>query len=124
MYYNTLYPTQKPADHAAYLNKLKANLVESGRQEALQKMLVASKRASEERLPRVKAPATVIMGSKDPDFKNPEADAKLVADSLYTTYTLIPGAGHYPHAEMPEITGKIILNFLQNLPVVQERIYA
>jgi pimeloyl-ACP methyl ester carboxylesterase len=112
-YYATLYPTRKPADFAEYSAALHANLKAPGRMEALQHMLNASKLASEQRLPRVAAPTVVLMGSKDRDFKDPEGEAKLVADSLRGTYTMIENAGHYPHAEMPEITGPIILSTLK-----------
>lgn len=112
-YFNTLYPTRQPADFAAYTAALHANLKAPGRLEALHKMLMASKLASEERLPRVTAPVKVLMGSKDRDFKDPEAEAKLVADSLRGTYQMIENAGHYPHAEMPDIVGPIILSTLK-----------
>ena len=112
-YYATLYPTYKPADFTAYSAALRANLKAPGRMEALQHMLNASKAASEERLPRVIAPVAVLMGSKDRDFKDPEEEAKWVANSLRGTYTMIENAGHYPHAEMPEITGPIILSTLK-----------
>ena len=112
-YYSTLYPTRKPADFAEYSAALHANLKAPGRMEALQHMLKASKAASEQRLPRVAAPAVVLMGSKDRDFKDPEGEAKWVANSLRGTYILIENAGHYPHVEMPEITGPIILSALK-----------
>ncbi|HZY41906.1 MAG TPA: alpha/beta hydrolase, partial [Anaerolineae bacterium] len=112
-YYSTLYPTQKPADFATYSAALLSNLKSRGRMEALHQMLKASKAASEQRLPRVTAPVVVLMGSKDRDFKDPEGEAKWVANSLRGTYTLIENAGHYPHAEMPEITGPIILSALK-----------
>jgi pimeloyl-ACP methyl ester carboxylesterase len=114
-YYNTLYPTAKPVDFDRYKTALHANLTEPGRMEALSKMLAATKAASQERLPLVKAPTLVLMGSKDPDFKDPEAEAKWVADSLRGTYRMIDGAGHYPHAEMPEFTGSSILAFVKTL---------
>lgn len=112
-YFNTLYPTRQPADFAAYTAALHANLKAPGRMEALHKMLMASKLASEERLPRVTAPVKVLMGSKDRDFKDPEAEAKLVATSLRGTYHMIENAGHYPHAEMPDLVGPIILATLK-----------
>jgi hypothetical protein len=31
------------------------------------------------------------------------------------SYKVIENAGHYPQAEMPEIAGPIILNFIQSL---------
>jgi pimeloyl-ACP methyl ester carboxylesterase len=111
-YYNSLYPSRKPADFDEYRSRLGANLAQPGRLEALQAMLVASKSAAELRLPRVKAPALVLMGSRDPDFKQPEAEAAWVAKSLRGRYQMIAGAGHYPQAEIPEVTGPHILSFL------------
>ncbi len=112
-YFGTLYPTCKPADFAAYTAALQANLKAPGRLEALHHMLAASKSASEQRLSRVTAPVTVLMGSKDRDFKDPEAEAKWVANSLRGTYHMIKDAGHYPHAEMPAVAGPIILSALK-----------
>ncbi len=114
-YFKSLYPTRKPADFDAYCASLYANLKQPGRLEALQKMMAAPKRASEERLPRVNAPALVLMGSRDPDFRQPEAEAQWVANAVHGTYQLIDGAGHYPQAEMPEVTAPLILSFLQTL---------
>ena len=115
-YYSTLYPSRKPADFAEYSARLLQNLKEPGRLESLLHMLRASKRASEERIPRVNKPTLVLMGSKDPDFKNPELEAKWVAENLKGTYTMLEGAGHYPQAELPEVTAPLILNFMQALP--------
>ena len=120
LYYAMLYPTRKPEDFAEYSAGLRANLKEPGRMAALKQMMLESKASAEERLPRVKAPVLVIMGSKDPDFKDPEAEAKWVAESLRGRYEMVQGAGHYPHAEMPEVTGPLILSFLQILKVANE----
>ncbi|MGB7874883.1 MAG: alpha/beta hydrolase [Anaerolineales bacterium] len=114
-YFSTLYPTRKPEDFDEYTLALKANLKEPERLESLVKMIRASKKASEERIPRIDKPTLVLMGSKDPDFKDPEVEAKWVADNLKGTYTMIEGAGHYPHAEMPEIAGPMMLKFMQSL---------
>jgi pimeloyl-ACP methyl ester carboxylesterase len=111
-YYNTLYPSRKPDDFGAYRQALQANLAQPGRMEALQAMLAASKRASEERLARVRLPALVIMGSKDPDFKDPAAEAAWVAEQIHAAFQMVPGAGHYPHAEMPDLAASLILPFL------------
>jgi len=114
-YYSSLYPTSKPADFAEYTAALYENLKERGRLEAVLQMLYASKKASGERIPQVTQPALVLMGSKDPDFKNPEAEAKRVAEALRSKYVMIENAGHYPHAEMPEITAPLVISFLQSL---------
>jgi pimeloyl-ACP methyl ester carboxylesterase len=115
MYYAHLYPTRKPPDVSAYGAALRKNLAEPGRLEALHGMLAASKAASEERLPRVKAPTLVLMGSKDPDFKDPAAEAQWVAQSLHGRVEMIQDAGHYPHAEMPEQVGATILSFIKKV---------
>jgi pimeloyl-ACP methyl ester carboxylesterase len=116
-YYDSLYPTRKPADYDEYSAALHANLKEPGRLEAVQQMLYASKEASGKRMSQVIQPALVLMGSKDRDFKNPEAEAKRVAEALRGNYMMIDNAGHYPHAEMPEITAPLLLEFMQSLTI-------
>ena len=115
MYYSSLYPTRKPADFTEYISALQANIKQRGRLEAVMAMLRASKVASGERMPKVKQPALVLMGSKDPDFKNPEAEAKRVADAMRGEYRIIENAGHYPHAEMPEVTAPLMIEFMNTL---------
>lgn len=114
-YYSSLYPTRKPADFAEYVAALQANLKQRGRLEAVMAMLRASKVASGERMPKVKQPALVLMGSKDPDFKNPEAEAKRVSEAVRGEYKMIENAGHYPHAEMPEVTAPLMIEFMNTL---------
>jgi pimeloyl-ACP methyl ester carboxylesterase len=87
-------------------------------------MIKASKSASEQRLASMKVPGLVIMGSKDPDFKSPEAEAQWVAKSLNSTYKMLPGAGHYPHAEMPELTAPLVIDFIRSLEQRKETRYA
>ena len=117
-YIASLYPTARPDDFQNYMRRLGASLREPGRFTALRRMLFASKAASAERLTRVKAPALIVMGTRDRDFKDPAGEARLVAASLTQAATkiqLIEGAGHYPHAEMPAATGPALVSFLQGL---------
>jgi len=115
IYYSLLYPTRKPEDFSQYSAKLVANLGEPGRMQALSRMMTASKAASAERLSRVTAPTLIVMGTRDPDFKDPEGEARALGKELQARVDIVTGAGHYPHAEMPEVTGPIILSFLQTL---------
>ncbi len=119
-YFSKLYPTRKPADFAQYCATLQANLEEPGRMEAFQRMITASNSGSEARLSRIKAPTLVVMGSKDPDFKDPAAEAEWVAGQVKGAYQVISGAGHYPHAEMPEAAGPLVLSFSQSVMEVIE----
>jgi pimeloyl-ACP methyl ester carboxylesterase len=120
MYFKTLYPTYKPDDFETYCSALRDNLKERGRLEALRQMMLASKAASEERLTRVAVPTLVMMGSKDPDFKDPQAEAQWVAERVNGKVVMIPGSGHYPHAEMPDVAGPHILTFLETIKPSEE----
>ncbi len=113
-YYNTLYPTRKPVDFANYTARLKQNLAQRGRLEALQQLMFASKAESAARLEQVTQPVFILMGSKDPDFKDPAAEAQWAAGQLRAPYRIIEGAGHYPHVEMPEIAVPMITGFLKS----------
>jgi pimeloyl-ACP methyl ester carboxylesterase len=114
-YYIRLYRTRKPKDLAAYAARLRLNLAEPGRMEALQAMLAAPKTASGARLPQVATPALVLMGSKDPDFRDPAGHASWVAQAVHGECQMIPGAGHYPHAEFPAEIAARVLPFLKSL---------
>jgi len=111
-YYDSLYPTAKPADYAAYRAALLANLSESGRIDAVKAMMGDDKADVAARLGEVRAPALVVMGTMDPDFPDPAAEAATVARLLNGQVQMVEGAGHYPHAEMPSGTAPAILDFL------------
>lgn len=112
MYYKSLYPTAPPADLSAYGGVVKANMREPGRFDALKKMIAASKADCEARIDDVKSPSFIVMGTKDPDFDEPEAVANWLSERLHGELLLVDGAGHYPHAEMPAKVGPAIITFL------------
>ena len=112
-FYGTLYPSAKPADFDAYRAALLANLAEPGRFEAVRAMMFRSDAAVEARLPSVRAPSLVLMGSKDPDFPDPAAEARAVAEAISGEVAMVEGAGHYPHVEMPDVAAAIVTRFVQ-----------
>ena len=115
-YYPTLYPSHRPGDFDLYLKNLITNLKEPGRLTSVRKMITSSNRASDDRIHEITIPVQIIMGSKDPDFKNPEKEARyLVRQMKDSKYTIIPDVGHYPHAEIPEKANPLIISFLNSL---------
>ena len=123
-YYKSLYKATPPADLPAYLKALKASLKEPGRFAATMAMMPAaqgSHAAVEARLGEVRAPALVAMGSKDPDFPDPADEAARTVASLrgssHTETQMIEGAGHYPHAERPDLVAAAITAFLAGVGV-------
>ena len=115
MFYRTLYPTDQPEDFDAYINDLKSTLNEPGRFEALKALAFAPKIASEERLEQVTAPTLVVMGTKDPDWSDPIAEARFIEEKMSAELVLIDDAGHYPQTEMPDQTNPAIIEFLSRV---------
>lgn len=109
MYWSGLFKGGKPADFATARRTLSAQLAEPGRMAALRAMFAADKSVCEARIPQVQTPTLVIMGSKDPDFPDPRAEAVLVARRLRGEFVMIDGAGHYPQAETPQAVAGAIL---------------
>lgn len=114
-FYKTLYPTRKPDDFDSYLARLSANLHEPGRFTALKGLGFTPKTESEQRIGRVQAPALVVMGTKDPDWPDPAAEANWIVDQLSGELLLVQDAGHYPQTEMPEKVTPGVLDFLEQV---------
>lgn len=112
MFYKTLYPTQKPADFDDYMDKLLTNLREPGRFDALKGLGFSPKTASAQRIAKVQVPALVVMGTKDPDWPDPELEAQWIVNQLSAELLLVEGAGHYPQTEMPDKVSPAVLDFL------------
>ncbi len=121
MFYPTMYPSRKPDDFAAYLNQLTSNLKEKGRFDAVKAFGATSRKPSETRLTKVQSPTLVVMGTADPDFPDPIAEANYIVEQTGGQLALIEGAGHYPQTEMPDKTTPVIVEFLQrvNIPTAQ-----
>lgn len=115
MYYKILFPSRKPEDLEGFSDGLRRMLGEPGRMAALRRLMLASQMGAARAMPSVTAPALVIMGSRDPDFKDPEAEARAVAGGLRGEYRMVDGAGHYPHTERPDITFPAALTFLETV---------
>jgi len=62
----------------------------------------------------------VLMGTKDPDFREPALEARWVAEQVSAQLHMIEGAGHYPHAEMPEVVAPLVLTFLAQHTSLQQ----
>jgi len=114
-YWDSLFPTQKPADHRHYREQLRRNLSEPGRMSALRRMIGLSKEGTEAIMEKIHMPSLIVMGSKDADFPDPEKEARLLASKLRASVLMVDGAGHYPHVEMPDRVAPGIIAFLGRL---------
>jgi pimeloyl-ACP methyl ester carboxylesterase len=118
LYYPSLYKATKPDDFDKYLRDMRASLREPGRMAALRGVATEQERCRV-RVPELRCPVRIVMGTKDPDFPDAVAAAKdgeaLIGQYTGVSLELIDGAGHYPHAELPEVTASAILPFLADV---------
>ncbi len=114
-YWQSLFPTHKPADHKQAKAALAKNLREPGRMAALKTMVSLSKADTAAIIHQNQAPALVVMGTRDPDFPDAAAEACWLATQLHAESLIVDRAGHYPHTEMPEQVAPRLLSFLDQI---------
>ncbi|MGJ9373668.1 alpha/beta fold hydrolase [Nesterenkonia sp. CF4.4] len=115
-YMPTLYSGRKPEDFKEYRDAVTASLrrPEYGRAFSLTTRQTDHDPA-EARLLEVRAPVLVVMGERDPDFKDPAGEAHWIGETLKADVVMVPQAGHYPQSQQPEITERAILEFLESM---------
>jgi pimeloyl-ACP methyl ester carboxylesterase len=114
-YFPKLYPTRRDAHYQTHLAEVTMNLRQPGHWDAFYKTTQTSHGPVEARLSEVHVPTLVVMGEKDPDFPDPIAEVHWIANRLDGDLLLVPGAGHYPQAEFPEIVSPAVLAFIRPL---------
>lgn len=105
---------RRPANFEARREELKKSLARPHGYDAVRAMANGSGHAATEPLlKQVRTRALVIMGSADPDFPDPAAEARFTADALGgdAEVLMVDGVGHYPHAEAPEIVAPAVAKF-------------
>ena len=107
---------QPPADVAAHLAALRANLAQPGRMRALRGQVFGLKLPCAERMPELAAarvPVLAVWGAKDPDFADIEVERREMLRRLPQAATAVaPGAGHYVQAEAPRLVADEIAKWL------------
>jgi pimeloyl-ACP methyl ester carboxylesterase len=114
-WYARLYPGARPADLDAHRAAIGAWLARPGAWAAFQATTRTSHAPVEARLGQVTAPALIVMGDADPDFTDPAAEAAWIAERLKGEVVLVPGAGHYPQAQHPELVNPAVVAFLERV---------
>jgi len=113
MYWDSLFPTRKPADQAEVKAAITRNLREPGRMDAMRAMIALSKADTAAMLDHSTVPALLVMGSKDPDFADATAEAHMLGNQLKAETMIIEGAGHYPHTEFADQVAPGIVAFIR-----------
>ncbi|KAJ3073672.1 hypothetical protein HDU98_000945 [Podochytrium sp. JEL0797] len=108
-----------PADLDTYCAAVRAQMLSNcDHAGVIGSMIRASKEDAWIKVAGIKCPVLLLMGSKDPDFKDPNAESALVAAQIeekagvVVRQCLVEGVGHYPQNEAPEETFNAVVAFL------------
>jgi pimeloyl-ACP methyl ester carboxylesterase len=111
-WFGKLHAGTKPADLEAHRAEVKAALARPGHWAAFKRTAGTSHAPAEARLGEVRAPALIVMGDQDPDFKDPAAEATWIAERLGGEIVMVPATGHYPQSQRPDLVNAALLPFL------------
>ena len=114
-WYAKLHPGRRPIDLDVHRARIRAWLRRPGRWQAFAATTRTSHAPVEARLGEIQAPTLVVIGARDPDFPDPVAEARYVAERVGGRVVIVPDAGHYPQAEFPEIVGPAVVDFLEGV---------
>lgn len=111
MFMSSLY-RRRPGDHAAHLAAVRQSMRRPGGATTLVAMAGGRGKDAMDARRAQSAPAIVLMGDRDPDFRDPRVEAEAFASAFDAEIIMIPGVGHYPHAEAPEAVATAILELV------------
>lgn len=113
-FYRSLNAGVTPPDLGDHLQRIRAALRRPGAWAAVVRTTKTSHAQVTPRLAHVMAPTLVVMGERDPDFADPAAEARFIADALGgpTEIDVVPDAGHYPQAQRPDLVNPRVVGFL------------
>ncbi|MCR8669979.1 alpha/beta fold hydrolase [Agrococcus sp. HG114] len=120
LFYRSLHESA-PADLAAHRRRIVASLRRPHGTAALAAMGAGTAKDALDVRGRQSAPVTVVMGERDPDFRDPVAEARAYASAMpagVAEVRMVPGAGHYPHAERPGQTADAVVALAHGLGLV------
>ncbi len=110
-YLPKLYPARKPHDFEHHRKAIARSLSGKARRKAFTATTRTSHEPAAAALPDVKCPVLVVMGERDPDFLDPEGEARWIAMQADAEILMVPNAGHYPQVEFPEIVNPALRHF-------------
>lgn len=111
-YVPSLYAGRRPEDFPDHLDEVVASLRRPGHAAAFAALTRSLDHdVAEQRLGEVRTPTLVVMGALDPDFPDPEVEAHWIAEKLDGDVVMVPEAGHYPHAQRPDLVGPAVVDF-------------
>jgi pimeloyl-ACP methyl ester carboxylesterase len=115
-YLPSLYRGRKPADFQSYLSGVSTAMRRPGFARAFSRTAKTSHARAEIAASSVRVPTLIAMGTLDPDFKDPKAEALWIAEKTDGAVLMLDECGHYPQSQQPELLIPAITGFLAKLP--------
>jgi pimeloyl-ACP methyl ester carboxylesterase len=114
-YLPTLFAGRRPEGFAEHLAEVRASFRRTGHARAFSRTTRTSHAEAERLLPTIGVPALVLMGTLDPDFPDPAAEAAWIAERSGAEVVLVDDAGHYPQFQQPRVSADATIGFLRRL---------
>jgi len=108
-YYPKWWPGQRPEGYDEHTAAVAENLRRPGHWKAFVHTTRTSHAPAEARLDDVRAPAVVVMGAADVDWKDPAAEAAWIGRRLGAEVVMAPGVGHYPQGQTPALVSDAVV---------------
>lgn len=108
-------PGAKPAGFDERLAAAEADLRRPGRMAVLSRLGGSAPTDAGAKLPELRRPALILMGTLDPDWPDPRAEGEGIVAEIPAglgRLELVDGAGHYPHVQFPDRVAASILGFV------------
>jgi pimeloyl-ACP methyl ester carboxylesterase len=105
-YYPKWTPGEKPEGYDEHTAAVAANVRRNWK--AFVQTTHTTHAPAEDRLDDVRAPAVVVMGTDDVDWKDPAAEASWIGQRLSAEVIMAPGVGHYPQAQSPSLVAEAL----------------
>ena len=102
-------PGEKPDGYDEHTAAVRENLRRPGHWRAFVRTTRTSHAPAEARLDEVRAPAVVVMGTDDVDWKDPVAEADWIGRRLGAQVVTVPGVGHYPQVQAPAVVAESLV---------------
>ncbi|MEU2202636.1 alpha/beta hydrolase [Isoptericola sp. NPDC019482] len=108
---------RKSPRHAEHVASIRRSMADAAHLRSFRDLAVALDHSVIEPLvAKVQAPSLVVVGELDPDYKEAGAELARMRDALGGEELLVPGVGHYPQHQAPEVVTPAVLDFLAGLP--------
>jgi pimeloyl-ACP methyl ester carboxylesterase len=114
-YYPAFYPGDRGPDFDDYRAAIGKAMGGKGKRRAFSRTTRTSHRQADAVLDSIRRPTLIVMGSRDPDFTDPAAEAHMIATRVTGRVHMVDGAGHYPHAQRPDEVNPVVTEFLGSL---------